>query len=147
MNIGVTGTRNGMNKFQHSNFVDWIINNKGQDGNFYFHHGDCIGVDAESAKLATSCGYLTVCHPPEKEDLRAFYKSDYTLAPKSYFARNRNIVNSSDVLLVIPYENKHKNVGGTWYTHDYALKMGKKILIFYPNGSIIKVNVDNSLYD
>jgi hypothetical protein len=27
---------------------------------------------------------------------------------------------------------QHQNRGGTWYTHDYAEKIGRKKLVFYP---------------
>jgi len=45
-----------------------------------------------------------VCHPPIKSDLRAFHKSDEYRPAYSYFERNRNIVDSCEVLMVVPYQ-------------------------------------------
>ena len=96
------------------------------------HHGDCVGVDVEVAEIAASLGYKTVCHPPSKNDLRAFHKSDEFRTPLSYFARNRNIVDETDKLLVVPYQDAWQPNGGTWYTHDYAKKKKKPYEVFYP---------------
>ena len=66
------------------------------------------------------------------EDLRAWHKSDIILEPNTNFARNRAIVQAVDLLFVVPYQMQHQNRGGTWYTHDYAEKIGRKKLVFYP---------------
>jgi hypothetical protein len=128
--IGVTGTRNGMTDFQKervSRFLQEIFNEKAE-----FHHGDCVGVDVETAEIAKSLGYYVVNHPPVDESLRAFHKSDKILEPKTHFARNRDIVDDTDLLVVVPRENEHQSRGGTWYTHDYAVKKNKPVLVFYP---------------
>jgi hypothetical protein len=96
------------------------------------HHGDCHGVDVEAAIIAKKLGYRIVSHPPIKEDLQAFYQSHEYREPLSYFARNRNIVNETDYLLVVPYQMEWQSNGGTWYTHDYAKKVGKPIIMFWP---------------
>ena len=98
------------------------------------HHGDCVGADAQIAQIAKLCGYKVVMHPPIKDDLRAFHDSDEVKDPLSYFARNRNIVDQTDMLIVAPKENEWQPRGGTWYTHDYAVKKNKTCVIFYPNG-------------
>jgi hypothetical protein len=98
-----------------------------------FHHGDCVGVDVEAAEIAKVLRYKVVCHPPDKSDLRAFHKSDTVKLPMSYFARNRNIVNETEVLLVVPFQTTHQPTGGTWYTHDYAVKVDKLVHVIYPD--------------
>ncbi len=128
MRIGVTGTRSGMNETQFSAVVEYLSG----FANAELHHGDCVGVDAEVAVIATSLGFRTVCHPPEKDDLRAFHPSDEIRGSLSYFARNRNIVDETDLLLVVPYQDQHQTNGGTWYTHDYAVKKGKPVEVFFP---------------
>ena len=71
-----------------------------------------------------------------KEYLRAWFDSDETRKPLSYFARNRNIVDETDVLIVVPYQDQEEFLkstnGGTLYTHNYAKKKGKEPLVFYP---------------
>lgn len=97
-----------------------------------FHHGDCVGVDVETARLAKAMGYKVVCHPPEKDDLRAMHGSDEFRKPLSYFARNRAIVDETEVLLVIPQQDLWQPSGGTWYTHDYGVKKGTKVVTIWP---------------
>jgi hypothetical protein len=139
LNVGVTGTRNGMNTYQENRVIEYLnmLKNKLPLYDTYqLHHGDCVGVDVEVAKIAQELGYKTVNHPPVDSELRAYHESDIILEPKTHFARNRDIVNNSEILLVVPMENSHQTKGGTWYTHDYATKRNhiKSIVIFYPSG-------------
>ena len=140
MKVGVTGTRNGLTDFQLDNVQDWLAAIPVPRGEL--HHGDCVGADTQVASMAYHLlGYRTVCHPPVKDDLRAHFASDETRDPLSYFARNRNIVNETDFLLVLPYQNKEEFLastsGGTLYTYNYAKKQGKPTLVFYPNGEVV----------
>lgn len=136
MKIGVTGTRSGMNAHQKKELMNFMrlslaessLVSKGAE----VHHGDCVGVDVEFAELAKELGFKTICHPPEKNELRAFHKSDEIREPKSYFARNRAIVDECDMLIVIPYQDSHQTHGGTWYTHDYAIKKQKPVYVIFP---------------
>lgn len=127
LKIGVTGTRSGMTKYQREQVEKFLSERTGE-----LHHGDCHGVDVEAAIIAKKLGYRIVGHLPVKDDLRAFYESHEYREPLSYFARNRNIVNETDYLLVVPYQMEWQNNGGTWYTHDYAKKVGKPIIMFWP---------------
>ena len=140
MKIGVTGTRNGMTNCQKDNVLKFLQDIKQRFENAELHHGDCIGVDVEVAEIAQSLGYFVVNYPPVDQSLRAFHKSSKILTPKTYFARNRDIVDNVDFLLVIPRENTHQNFGGTWYTHDYAVKKNRSVKIFFPDSA----NVTNS---
>lgn len=127
MKIGVTGTRSGMTDAQLSSVALFLFDERASE----LHHGDCVGVDVEVAELAKKLNYRVVCHPPIKDDLRAYHASDEIREPLSYFARNRKIVDECDLLLVVPYQKTHQTSGGTWYTHDYAVKQGKPVLVFY----------------
>ena len=133
--IGVTGTRNGMNETQTYN-VKKFLHELGPV-NFILHHGDCIGVDVEIASIAEDLNQFTVSHPPVDESLRAFHKSERILTAKTHFARNRDIVDSSDLLIVVPMDNERKSKGGTWYTYyDYAIKRNVPVKVFYPDGRV-----------
>lgn len=147
MKIGVTGTRNGMNEKQKENVKQYLTDILVVTSitKYELHHGDCIGVDVEVANIAQELGYKIINYPPIEDSLRAFHKSDISLEPKTYFARNRNIVNNTAVLLVVPREDSHQQKGGTWYTYDYAKKHNKCILIFYPNGTINYPPIQDSL--
>jgi hypothetical protein len=133
MKIGVTGTRSGMNETQFAAMQEYLSQFVPTDTEL--HHGDCVGVDVEVAILAQSLGMRVVCHPPEKDELRANHNSDEIRKPLGHFARNRNIVDETDQLMVVPYQDNHQPNGGTWYTHDYAKKKGKEPIVFFPKRS------------
>lgn len=139
MKIGVTGTRSGMTEYQKDCVRDLLSEVARTNTCTELHHGDCVGVDAEVAEIAKNLHLFVVNHPPTESVLRAFHASDETREPATYFARNRNIVNETDLLIVVPYQSEPQKNGGTWYTHDYAKKVGKPVRIFYPE----KVGLDD----
>ena len=107
-----------------------------------FHHGDCVGVDTEAAEFARRLGYKIHCHPPIKDDLRVFFPhNNMVYEAKSHFARNRSIVDSVDILIVVPYQMEHQTNGGTWYTYDYAKKRKVMTKIFFPRDELLLVDV------
>jgi len=55
--------------------------------------------------------------------------------PKEPLARNRDIVNMSDILIAAPGEKAEVLRSGTWATIRYARKMSRKLLVIYPKGS------------
>jgi hypothetical protein len=138
MRVGITGTRNGLTDIQVENIYYWLA--KSAWGG-ELHHGDCVGADVQVATIAAELGMQTVCHPPEKSDLRGWFASNETREPLSYFARNRNIVDETEVLLVVPYQDKEvflaSTAGGTLYTYNYAKKKNKLTIVFYPNGEVV----------
>ena len=128
MKIGVTGTREGANAYQLAELRTVLTELKGTE----FHHGDCNGVDVEAAAIAKELGYKVVCHPPKSSEQRGFFGGDEMREPLGYLQRDRNIVDATDVLLVVPLQNEWQPKGGTWYTHDYAVKKGKPVSVIYP---------------
>lgn len=105
MKIGFTGTQEGMAPEQLDKLHD-LLAHVFTAAVSEFHHGDCIGADAEAHEIALSLGYDIVIHPPTNENKRAFcdtYKKIYE--PKPYLDRNHNIVDSCDVLIVAPKTN------------------------------------------
>ena len=131
MKVGITGTRMGMNEHQFAGVQELLT--KLYEAGAEFHHGDCVGVDAEAAVLAKELGYKIIGHPgPGEDGLRAFVECDESKEPASHFKRNRTIVDECDVLIVVPLQNEHQSRGGTWYTHDYAVKTEKQFTVFYP---------------
>lgn len=106
-----------------------------------FHHGDCIGADAqahESVALYTLAHI--VIHPPVDERKRAWCNivkvspEQRVLEPKPYLVRNKDIVNASEGLLATP-KGPEELRSGTWSTIRYARKCSKKVLIVWPDGS------------
>ena len=128
MKIGVTGTREGATEYQLTELREVL---SGLDS-VEFHHGDCAGVDEQAAKIAKELGYKIVCHPPESDYLRAYFPADEMREPAGYLKRDRAIVDSVDVLIVVPLHNEWQPKGGTWYTHDYAKKKDKPVIVIWP---------------
>jgi hypothetical protein len=130
MKIGVTGTREGATDWQLKQVAEYLMSlGTGHE----LHHGDCRGVDVEVAAIARYLGWRIVCHPPELKEQRGYFGSDESREPKGYLARDRQIVDETELLIVVPLQDKWQSKGGTWYTHDYALKKAKPVKIFYPN--------------
>lgn len=129
MKVGMTGTRNPITAKQMDELAKFLID---LPAGSELHHGDCVGADLAVAMIAQDLGIKTVCHPPEKNDLRAFHNSTEYRKPNAYFARNRNIVDETELLLVVPKQDHWSSHGGTWYTHDYAIKQKKPVKLFWP---------------
>ncbi len=130
IHIGITGTRYGGTEYQLLKCAK-ILSEKFIPGS-EFHHGDCVGIDQQVARIARKIGYVIVCHPPVKDEHRAFEPADIMMPTYNHFARNRNIVKSVDLLLVCPVTNEWQPRGGTWYTHDFAKKMGRDLVLITP---------------
>ena len=72
-----SGTRHGMTLGQRAAFAlvlrDLMITE--------LHVGDCVGADAEATCIAHAVGVGTICHPPAKDDLRAFTTGHLKVMP------------------------------------------------------------------
>ena len=135
MKIGFTGTQEGMTSAQRSTFLGVLLSLKqGLDKEDEFHHGDCIGADAEAHDLAETLGFKTVTHPPIKEDKRAFKVADIILPSKEYIPRNHDIVDTCKTMIATPKEKIEVVRSGTWATVRYAKKKKRNLFIILPNG-------------
>lgn len=130
MKIGITGTREGANLKQLEELKE-VISSLAEAGAIELHHGDCAGVDFQAAKFAQELELKVICHPPESDYLRAFHNSDEFREPADYLTRDRNIVDETDVLIVVPKSDTPTRRSGTWYTYRYAEKVGRPIYLIY----------------
>jgi hypothetical protein len=131
MKVGVTGTREGATEYQLHELRDVLSGLDSRE----FHHGDCKGVDEQAATIAKELGYKIVCHPPTSDYLQAHFPYDECREPAGYLKRDRAIVDECDVLIVVPLHEEWQPKGGTWYTHDYAVKTNKKIILIRPKAN------------
>lgn len=138
MNVGFTGTQEGMTDSQ-SRTLTLLMESVFHPGD-EFHHGDCIGADAEACDIAETIGYITVAHPPEDTKKRANKPSSLVLVPLPYLDRNKKIVDATQLLLVAPrwgpdQEPPEGSRGeGTLWTLNYARRKGRHYAIVWPNG-------------
>jgi hypothetical protein len=137
MKVGFTGTRRGMTMEQQMTLYDLLSRFGAEDEG---HHGDCVGADDQ---FHSHCGRKRMkrhVHLPVDEAHRAFVKgADVIYEPLTHFARNRGIVNATDMLIATPWQTERPpkgTGGGTWYTVEYALKVGKPVTIIWPDGSL-----------
>jgi hypothetical protein len=134
MIVGVTGTRNGATREQLFRLHCILSEVKVKNG---FHHGDCIGVDAQAHDIATNLGYQTIIHPPKSNVFRAFKRGEIILPEKGYLARNIDIVDNSNYIISLPKGTDEELRGsGTWHVIRLARKLGKKLTIIWPDGAL-----------
>ncbi len=141
MKIGFTGSREGMTDKQKEAFADLLRHSAViKNGIEEFHHGDCIGSDADAHKIAQEYANAVVIHPPANNAYRAFigeseWVAPVILPPKDYLGRNHDIVAACDVLIATPKESHNVLRSGTWATIRYAEKIKKKVIIIWPSGN------------
>jgi len=136
ISVGFTGTKKGMAAPQELRLRD-MLTWYHEHGASEFHHGDCVGADAEAAEIAREVGYRLVCHPAEDKSKRAMIPSDEVHKPKPYLDRNRDIVDACDILFAAPHQPQ--DVGevtrsGTWATVRYARKVERRTTTIWPDG-------------
>jgi hypothetical protein len=145
MDVGVTGSRHGLTLAQMTavtrELVQIMINHF--MGAHDLHHGDCQGVDVQVAAIAAGLDYFTVAHPPSDERLRGFHPSRAIRPPADYLQRDRDIVDETELLLACP-DGPERPKSGTWYTINYAHRIGRRVVLIQPDGSIINTKTEVS---
>lgn len=101
-----------------------------------FHHGDCIGADAQAHEIALFLKVPVHIHPPLCPGKRAFKHSRFTYPPKLYLERNQDIINSCNILIACPKSRIEEARSGTWATIRHARRKHKEIKIIWPEGEI-----------
>lgn len=130
--LGFTGTQNGMRKLQRYEFRNFAFQYKPSE----FHHGDCIGADAEAHEIVRL--FLPECkiviHPPLDPKKRAWCEGDVILPEKDYLDRNKDIVTVSTKLVATPNERIEQVRSGTWSTVRFARKTKREedIILILP---------------
>jgi hypothetical protein len=141
--LGFTGTQLGMSEHQAREFAALVLRLQPTE----FHHGDCIGADAEAHDIVRRISPAThiVVHPPINPDKRAFRVAtssraarpgDVVLQPKEYLERNHAIVDATDLLVAAPRADEEELRRGTWTTVRYARKLGRAVFLLPRQGSV-----------
>lgn len=101
------------------------------------HLGDCIGADTQAYTEAIRLGVKTIGHPPTNPQKRSFLTYDEERPAKPYLARNLDIATEGeDGVIATPQEFVEVLRSGTWATVRYARKLGRKVYIIRPDGSV-----------
>lgn len=142
MHIGFTGTQDGMVPWQKEALESYLrqaLHGYPPSEAHFFHHGDCVGADAEAHEIAHALGFRVIIHPPKVSTKRAFcvlWSGDQYRPVADYLARNRCIVNECRTLIAAPKASQEELRSGTWATVRYARKAKKNIVILLPEYEI-----------
>lgn len=131
LHIGFTGTRHGMTAYQQ-----WMLRLRlgcGCGTTHTFHHGDCVGADAEAHAIAMDLGYLIHVHPPLPRQYRAFLQGAIVEEPQRYGTRNQAIVAACEVLIAAPRTRQEEQRSGTWMTIRCARQRGVPVVMLWPD--------------
>lgn len=135
--VGFTGSKSGATEMQ----IEGLRELLDMYPVTHFHHGDCIGADEAAARVAASIvGVRLVAHPPEDGSRRAWTTDWHHVgmdirSPAPFLVRNRHIVNETEVLIAMP-DGPEKLRSGTWSTVRYSARVGKPVLIIWPDGRV-----------
>jgi len=134
--IGFTGTGRGVTPGQKEELFE-VLNTLYQNGYRRFRHGDCVGADAQAARIAKDIGFYLICHPghpkdPKETKYRAFTDfNNEIFEPKPFLERDCDIVDGSGVLVATPYQDYEVRRSGTWTTVRYARSKGVEVKMVY----------------
>lgn len=136
IHVGFTGTQVGMTHAQKA--VVW--HRLTDAGDFWAHHGDCVGADADFHEICRSftqrCKGITG-HIPDNDSKRAFCQFDSVMPPRPYLVRNKDIVVISDVMVAAPRQVEEQRIGsGTWATIRCTRRRDKPLALVLPSGEV-----------
>lgn len=137
MIVGFTGTQRGMTEQQWPTLWRLLRDRLGLINEF--HHGDCIGSDAQAHAAAIEAGYCPILHPPTDPRKRAWCEVPrHLIRPEyPYLTRNRHIVDVSQEMIATPDEFDEQLRSGTWSTIRYARRVGKPVWVILPDGRLL----------
>ena len=138
MNVGFTGTQNGMREEQRV-AVKRLLAELHTTDDDEFHYGACVGADTQAVFDAIDVGYVILAYQANnvshsKHGL--IPKDAIIVTPMAALTRNKRIVDNTDILVVAPQRVSETLRSGTWATVRYARKQGKPIIYVWPDGRI-----------
>ena len=140
--MGFSGTHKGMTDHQRQSLIYLLRELVPNE----FHHGDCIGSDAEAHMLVRDYSPATKIHihPGHnysgESPTRARMKGDVWYAPKHYLDRDWDIVIATDYLVATPEKDREVLRSGTWATLRRAKRLSKSYMILSRNSDKIVEN-------
>lgn len=133
MILGFTGTRRGMTRDQRESARVWLVSMAPE----VVVHGDCVGADAEFDAIARELGIKRIILPSDLYEYRARCGGPGAIVfrPRAPLARNRTIVDLSDIVVAAPPGPEERR-SGTWSTVRHALHERRPVTIVYPAGDM-----------
>ncbi len=140
MIVGFTGTREGCTVLQLG-FLELILREKLEAPWSVLHQGCCVGADAQAVAIARRLfggDVMIVGHPGNWGPLvdKDAVATSHPIRPeRPPLDRNRTIVDECEVLVACP-AGPEVTRSGTWSTIRYARRIGKPVVIIYPDGTV-----------
>jgi len=132
--IGLTGTRCGMTN-QQEKTVALLLEKEGCG--CIFHHGDCVGADAQAHYFALKNKMTVILHPALNVDPKYLANcqgaSGYWMS-KPALDRNKDIVDCCSLLIAAPKGFKEEQRSSVWYTIRYAVWTRIDVMVVWPDG-------------
>jgi hypothetical protein len=142
--LGFTGTRTGMSLAQIGSIRKTIRTYRLITPRIEAHHGVCIGADIHFHEICKDLSLYVIGHPGIRPDGKCFTRAtcicNELRPPRPFLARDRDIVNVAHILLAAPAGFREEIRSGTWTTVRYARRIQRKIVIFWPDGTIKQEN-------
>jgi predicted Rossmann fold nucleotide-binding protein DprA/Smf involved in DNA uptake len=141
MILGFTGTRDIVTGAQLRWLYGFLDDSVSEGEIEAVHHGACVGADFEMHTACLERGIAVVVHPPIKtaflavECIKQGLSGVTVLPAEPYLNRDRAIVGASSALVALPSKVESAG-GGTWYTVNYAARLGKPAVIVHPSGEV-----------
>ena len=135
LKAGVSGTQSGWTEAQRTQFT--LMVSEMAIGEW--HQGDCVGVDEQATEVIAQLFGRDILHthPPVNPRKRAYVSGGKIYPEKTYLFRNDDIAQAVKVLFVIPHGYTELMRGsGTWYTYRQAIKLGRRIILILPDGTV-----------
>ena len=144
MDIGFTGTQEGMTDYQ-KDFVGFFLDQYRPLSPFEkARHGMCIGADFQFHNLCKERKIRVVGYPGINKygssPKRAECDVDEIEPERFYLERNELIVGDCDVLIATPKSHIEESRSGTWFTIRNAREVKRHLFIVLPNGNVLEEN-------
>lgn len=139
MNVGFTGTRHGLTRYQVATLKHVLAKLFRAPGSHTFTHGDCVGADACAHRIVQAeHANVSIRILPSNRSLNRAYCKGATVveAATDPLLRNQKIVRQSDLVIACPSEPTEMSRGGTWFTVRAARKSKRELYIILPDGTI-----------
>jgi hypothetical protein len=137
MKIGFSGSQVGLTEDQYNTVFKSLEFLRPTEA----HHGRCLGADTRFHQACLDLKIPVVLHPGCDYNGNS-PKSGYCPCPekildvKPYLDRNKDIVDSVDLMIACPKGFEEEFRSGTWSTIRYFVKKKKRFYIVFPDGSL-----------
>jgi hypothetical protein len=138
MRIGFSGTRKGITAHQKESIRRIFFYGEKDLSSVVIHHGGCTGADKEFHWIVRPYNPARIfVHPSNAPRYQAYCPADpptvFRFPEAPLLVRNKDIVDSVDVLLYAPETSFEQRVGEMWFTVRYARKVGLEIYQLLPD--------------